>query len=371
MGDTFMWTGKGLTTDWNDPTNWRQAAGDISGVNLFTGFAAQASRAPGAGDDAYFPAIVPSLVTGGGAADTVLFQGDGLLKILSGTGTEHYSFRELILGFGGSNAVLSNALLDAGSTTIPVGGYLDVSAGAVGTDPDGRAYTASLGVLTLEQEPFSGRFLSRLVLGDRTVEVTELRNGNLGVGNGFDPGAGIEGSGTLHYPPSVHPALPYVTTPFVFGGPNPSLPPRIDHLDFGTVAVGEAETLTFSLANATAGSALPLIGALQTAVNGAQVTDPALSGGGVTPGNFYLPAGRLERQDFSITLAGTTPHSLDGQAIHLAFADGTGLTLPITGTVVERTPPPPPEPPPPDLAVDWNALAAGVQAHFAATGQWF
>jgi hypothetical protein len=51
--------------------------------------------------------------------------------------------------------------------------------------------------------------------------------------------------------------------------------------------------------------------------------------------------------------------------VHLSLFDGssvTGVTLPITGTVVEAAPPPEP--------VDWNALAARVQAYHDATGLW-
>jgi hypothetical protein len=381
MGDTFIWR-RGQAGDWNDPSNWlvsggTRNAGDLAALVNPPPDSVPAERAPGPEDDVWIPAIsVHGSITGGGVADTVLLQGDGLAVQLAGTGTERYAFRELFLGFGGSNLSLVDALLDVQSTFVPDGAFLSVADGAVGTDPDGRPYTASLGALTLEAIPGStiGSMPSpggRLILGDRDVNVTSLVQGALGVGNSFDPDAGIVGTGGIHYPVAVSPAEPYVTTPFApFEPPGQglNLPPPLDHLDFGTVEVGGGETLTFTVANLAGGdgngfTGRPLVGAVQTAVNGGNITDPALSGSGVTPGNFYLPAD-VSRQDFTVTLTGDTPHSLEGQAVHLLFADGTGVLLPITGTIVgDEIPGPKP--------VDWNALAAQATANFLATGQWF
>ena len=380
MGDTFLWVGRGTTTDWSDPSNWRQFSGGAGAADILRivgnaggpGSGAAAARASGAADDVVFDFITQPVVTGGGEADTVVLRDDGNAKILTGSGTEHYRFSELFLGTAGSAIKLDDALLDTGATYVPDGVALDVSGGAVGIDGDGRPYTASLGALRLEAVPGSlllGRPSpgGQLVLGDRTVDVTSLVQGTLGVGDAFDPRAGIVGTGEVHFPAAVSPASPYVTTPFtpfVPPGSGPNLPPRLDHLDFGTLAVGESGTLTFTVANVAAGAAQPLLGAVQTLVNGGHVTDPALSGSGVAAGNFFLPPD-LARQDFTVTLTGTTAHGLEGQAVHLAFHDGTGVTLPITGTVTGASAVPPPG------EEDWNALAAEVQAHFATTGLWF
>jgi hypothetical protein len=378
MGDTFVWL-TGHAGNWNDPSNWVELSGtrsvsELERLGPFAPNSVTADRAPGAGDDVVFPAItVGGPVTGGGAADTVVLAPDGGAVTLAGTGTEHYAFRQLFVGETGSNLVLSNALLDTQATYVPDFAFLDVSSGAVGTDPDGRPYTASLGALTLEAIPGASTPGlppgGRLILGDHDVDVTSLVQGALGVGNSFDPHADLIGSGAIHFPAVVSPAQPFVTvSPFsAYSLSVSGRPPALDHLDFGTIHVGESETLTFTVTNFAGGAALPLIGAVQTAVNDGHATDPALSGSGVTPGNFYLPPD-LVQQEFSVTLTGDTPHSLDSQAVHLAFAigsDASGITLPITGTVVEAAPPPPP------TEIDWNALAAQVTANFEATGQWF
>jgi hypothetical protein len=369
--DTYVWAlrpvpggGFSATGDWNDPANW-----SIPNVG-------PAARPPGPEDWVYFPSyLTGKVVSGGGAAERVVIGGDAAPVFLTGTGSERYSFGELEVGFAGGNLFLRNAVLDAGVTKVPEGGLVDVSQAAIAYDSAGRPYGASLGAVFLEATPGSSPFPGRLNLGDRNLEVIAFSNGASGIGNDFDPLRGVTGTGQLLYPEWVSPAEPYVTTPFSSAFPPPgfslSLPPRLEALDFGTIPVGESRTLTFSVVNATAGYALPLLGAVQTAANGGRVTDPALSGGGVTPGNFSVPGADFRTQDFSVTLTGTTAHRLEGQAVHLAFFDGsalTGVTLPITGTVVAATPAPTSIP---TLGpVDWDAPAAQPQAGFAVTEAW-
>ena len=68
----------------------------------------------------------------------------------------------------------------------------------------------------------------------------------------------------------------------------------ITSLDFGIVNAGDVASQQFTLTNFAGNSGGPLArGALQTTVDGGNVTDPALSGSGVTAQNFLKAARKL------------------------------------------------------------------------------
>jgi hypothetical protein len=143
----------------------------------------------------------------------------------------------------------------------------------------------------------------------------DYNNANFGVGNAFNARANVTGTGLI-----VAAGTP--ASAQVLGGVG--LPPgssltggttATPTLTIGNVRVGD-NTLGYQIANNNTGG--PAIrGAIQTTVGGANITDPRLSGSGVTAGNFG-----------PIT-AGT------GATFNVGFnAASAGLLAPLTGQVV-------------------------------------
>src|SRR5205085_3614368 len=79
-----------------------------------------------------------------------------------------------------------------------------------------------------------------------------------------------------------------------------------------------------------------LRGAIQTSVNGANLTDSRLSGTGVTAGNFgpIAPGGN---QGYQVTFTGTSAGPLSGQRINIAnnFDNVGDQALAISGAVYQ------------------------------------
>jgi hypothetical protein len=76
-----------------------------------------------------------------------------------------------------------------------------------------------------------------------------------------------------------------------------------------------------------------LSGAIQTSVNGGNITNSALSGSGVTAQNFGPVATGVSTSPFTVTYAPTTAGALSGQAVHIAnnFSNVAEQTMSITG----------------------------------------
>ena len=80
-----------------------------------------------------------------------------------------------------------------------------------------------------------------------------------------------------------------------------------------------------------------------TAAHGGNVTDPALSGSGVTAQDFRIP-GRGSFLAYDINLDTSHASVLHDQAVHIAYLFdrnnfNTGVTLPITGTILNYADP--------------------------------
>jgi len=336
----FTWRGSS-GGDWNDAANW---FGTVD-------------RAPTFGDTAnFFPGTYT--INGGGSASTITLV-DGAQPTFAGTGSEIYSATTLNVG-SDTRLFVDDSVLLTSTTTLGQNAVLDLTAAPTSTGLARIPGSASLGNLTLAAPPSGPGVIhpsgGTLVIGDHTVEVNAVVNGNSGVGNDFDARAGIIGSGTLLQAPfSDHPEVRLLQD----GKP-------ITSLDFGTLHVGDAAALHFTLENFAGNSGGPLAqGALQTLVNGGHIDDPALSGSGVTAQNFTL-AGRGGAEDFTVTLDTSQAHSLVGQQIHFAYQFNHGLfdvgeDLAVTGSIGDDAPGP----------VDWESVAALVRANFDATGQWF
>ena len=342
----FTWRGPAgpVGGDWNTPGNWVSQG-------------ATATRAPTFGDVAgFFPGIYT--VTGGGSASTISLI-DGAQPTLAGTGREIYGAGLLSVG-SDTRFFVDNAVLVVSATTIGQNGIVNLVNAPASTGLARIPGSASLGDVTLvgppppsgSPFPAPGGILN---IGSHNVTVGNLLNGNQGEGNAFNPRAGILGAGTLfQVPEGDHPLVKLLQDGHEITG-----------LDFGTVHVGDTAVLHFTLENFAGNGGGPAAqGALQTMVNGANITDAALSGSGVTAQNFTIP-GRGGQVSYDIALDTSQAHDLAGQALHIAFQFNNGQfdvgqTLAITGHVEAAAAP-----------VDWNALAARVEANFAATGSWY
>ena len=327
MADIFDWTGAPGARFDDDPASWFDATLD-----------APAQRAPEAGDST-IQGPGDWTATAGGQVGTLLIEDGARLTVL-GTGTETLRATTLIEGVG-SALLLQDALLSVdGTLTVGREAILDLSAAAANPivfPPFGEVSVLAL-TLVLEG-PGEGAGGGRVLLGDNTLEVGFLQNGNSGSGNDFDPGLGISGAGRV--------ALGTIDVPNVIindpahGGFGTA--DQLTSLDFGTLHVGDAAGLRYALINLSGNAGTTAVGAVQTLVHGGNVTDPALSGSGVTAQDFTI-APRGGTAVYDVALDTTAAGVLQDQAVHIAFqfnrgSFDTGVTLPITGAVLHYADP--------------------------------
>ena len=138
---------------------------------------------------------------------------------------------------------------------------------------------------------------------------TDYTNASAGTGNAFDRHAGITGTGQILAGGDVAQAI---TGAGVTNGTTPSATLTIHNVRVG------ANTYTYQIANTgTTGPALR--GAIQTAVNGGNITDARLSGSGVTAGNYGpVTTGNGGSQTVVFTAASAGALApLSGQAVNL------------------------------------------------------
>ena len=344
MADQINWRGPSGGA-WGTPENWITQGAPATRAPTFTDIAA------------FFPGTYT--VTGGGSASTISLV-DGAQPTLAGTGTEVYGAGLLSVGTD-TRFFVDNSVLVVSATRIDQNGIVNLVNAPPGTGLARIPGSASLGDVTLvgppppsgSPFPAPGGILN---IGTHNVTVNNVFNGNQGEGNAFNARAGILGTGTLFQAPnSDHPEVQVLRDG-----------KQVTSLDFGTLHVGDAATLHFTLENFAGNAGGPAAqGALQTTAHGGSITDAALSGSGVTAQNFTLP-GRGGSVEYAISLDTSQAHSLDGQVLHIAYQFNhgrfdVGEDLAITGQVLAAAAAP----------VDWNALAAKVEAAFAATGTWY
>ena len=240
--------------------------------------------------------------------------------------------------------MLQSAVLSVNaSLTIGHDAVLDIGAAAASIDScrarRSAAYSVLAGTLAL-LGPGDGAGGGSVVLGANVLEVGLFHNGNSGIGNDFAPAAGFSGTGQVvlgDLRPAQCPDL----------RPRPiqraSAAQDLASLDFGTLHVGDAAVLHYGLINLSGNAGYVAQGAVQTLVNGGNVTDLALSGSGVTPQNFGI-APRGGTATFEVTLDTAEALLLQDQAVHIGFEFNrfqfdTGTTLPITGAVLNYAEP--------------------------------
>ena len=262
------------------------------------------------------------ILAGGAFIDTQAFaigissplQGTGSLT-KQGTGT---------LTLSGSNSYTGGTTISAG--TLAVGGNgtlgislanLTVAAGAT-LDVSGSTVGVSVGVLTDN---------GTVALGSKLVTVrTDYANAAFGSGNSFNARANVTGTGAIN--------ATGTTAQSVAGGNITGGTTTAPTLGLGNIHEGNTVTATYSVANpGTTGPALR--GALQTTVNGGNVTDPRLSGIGVTAANFGPLAPGNTTASFGVTLTGSAPGALVGQSVAVVnnFDNVSDQELALTGAV--------------------------------------
>ena len=169
-------------------------------------------------------------------------------------------------------------------------------------------------------------------LGSQNVTVsTAYTNANFGTGNAFNKTAGISGTGQIDAAGNVAQAVAASagnpSSVSLSGGASAA-----PTLSFGNVHVDSSTTANYQIEN-TGTSGPSLIGAIQTGVNGGNITSSALSGTGVTASNYGPVATGANSGPLSVTYAPTVAGALSGQAVHIAnnFANVGEQTMAITG----------------------------------------
>ena len=207
--------------------------------------------------------------------------------------------------------VFANGIQSSGGDTVTADYILNLSAGA--------STGSSADFLVI-----NGNIEGNLVLGTKTFAVgVDYTNANFGTGNSFAPRANVSGTGAINAVGGTGQTLSGNVTGGATATPT---------MDFGKVRVGDAPTLSYQINNpGTSGARLR--GAIQTSVNGGNLTDPRLSGAGVTAENFgpFLPGGNSGSLAVTFTVSDAGP--LTGQTIRLLnnFDNVGDQTLSITG----------------------------------------
>jgi hypothetical protein len=107
-------------------------------------------------------------------------------------------------------------------------------------------------------------------------------------------------------------------------------------MTFGNVHVGSSTTQDYTIEN-TGTSGPSLRGAIQTSVNGGNLTFAALSGAGVTASNWGPVQTSNATSNLGVTYAPTSAGALSGQAVHIAnnFDNVASQTLSIAGAAYD------------------------------------
>ncbi|MCC6709278.1 MAG: choice-of-anchor D domain-containing protein, partial [Gammaproteobacteria bacterium] len=251
------------------------------------------------------------------------FANSGVLQLGGGTfnapGLSNSAAGE-IFGFGTITPVVINSgIVRASGGTLTASNGIDGQSGTLQSD---AGATLALGANS------DGDFLvnnGTLALGTANVTVAQdYTNGNFGVGNSFDARANVTGTGQILASGDVAQAL----TGAVSNGGTANA-----SMAFGNIHVGDVVTQQYSIANS--GSNGPALrGAIQTNVNGGNLTDGRLSGSGVTAGNFGpIAAAGAAVQD--VTFTGSTAGALSGQSVAVVnnFDNVAEQVLSVSGAV--------------------------------------
>jgi hypothetical protein len=206
------------------------------------------------------------------------------------------------------SALVNNGLVRAQAGTVNVGVALSGS-GALQVDSTG-AMNLAAGAKTQGQLVMGAAGAAiNLNTGNLTLS-NDYTNAGAGSGNAFNRRAGVSGAGQIVASGDV---AQQISGAGVSGGNTANAT-----LTIGNVRVG---TTNFDYAIGTSGTTGPTLrGAVQTSVNGANLTDARLSGSGVTASNYNAgaPAGSGETRTVSFTAANAGALApLSGQVLNL------------------------------------------------------
>jgi len=193
----------------------------------------------------------------------------------------------------------------SGTVQIDAGSVLDLSGGTSGSSADFLIH--------------NGSTAGSLNLGSNNFTVAmDYTNANFGIGNSFNPRANVAGTGQILASGDVGLSI---TGDITTGT-----------MAFNNVHVGSTTTLNYQVNN-TGTSGPSLRGAIQTSVNGGNITDSRLGGAGATAGNFGPIALGSNTGNLAVTFNATSAGSLTGQIVHLIsnFSNVAGQNVNITG----------------------------------------
>ena len=235
------------------------------------------------------------------------------------------------------SAVVNHGLLRASSGSLNFG--VNVSGtGTLQSDPGGTINLANGG--NAQGRLAMGAAGSAIHVGNGNLTISnDYTNIGAGSGNSFNRRAGVTGTGQVV---AGGDAAQVITGGSVTGGTTTSAT-----LTIGAVRVGTPTTFNYQVANAgTTGPTLR--GAIQTSVNGGNLTDPRLSGSGVTASNYNAGAPGGSSGDLAVTFATATPgaiapltgqvlnlrsnfENIPDQKLNIVVGAGAGAYVPATG----------------------------------------
>ena len=190
---------------------------------------------------------------------------------------------------GNSGSLVGSGTLQANGGTLALATGGDITQGKLIVGPTGSAVTLD---------------------GHNVIITSDYTNAQSGSGNAFDRHAAVSGSGAIVAGGNAAQAI---TGAGVSNGNTTNAT-----LTIGSVRVG-ANTVSYQIAN-TGTSGPTLRGAIQTSVNGANLTDARLSGAGVTAANYNTGGPGANTGDLGVTFtvasAGTLA-PLTGQSVNL------------------------------------------------------
>ncbi|MGE0860556.1 MAG: choice-of-anchor D domain-containing protein, partial [Gammaproteobacteria bacterium] len=226
-----------------------------------------------------------------------------------------------IFGFGTvTPTVLNHGLVRAAGGVLTMTGGIDGQSGTIQVD---EGATLVLGADS------DGDFLinnGTLALGTSNVTVVaDYTNGGFGVGNAFNARANVTGSGQILAAGDVAQALSGDVVNGAGAAPQ---------MAFGNIHVGDQVTRSFAVSN-TGSNGPALRGALQTSVNGGNLTDARLTGSGVTADNYGPVAAGASSAAFDVTFTGGIAGALSGQSVAVVnnFDNVAEQVLSISGAV--------------------------------------
>ena len=249
------------------------------------------------------------------AGARLTIEGTGVTTIASGITLRGQGNLGAAVSVGGNNTLVNNGLILAdvsgGTLTIarPANSGSLVGSGTLQAN-GGTLALATAGDIT-QGKLIIGPTGSAVTLDGHNVIITsDYTNAQSGSGNAFDRHAGVTGSGAIVAGGNAAQAI---TGSGITNGSTTNAT-----LTIGSVRVG-ANTVNYQIAN-TGTSGPTLRGAIQTNVNGANITDSRLGGAGVTAANYSTGGPGANTGDLGVTFtvasAGTLA-PLTGQSINL------------------------------------------------------